>query len=359
MPYGLKTLAYDGTLIEIDGEEVGTPQQIEDMLDEVVALRGDLGSGDVFTDVDDGLAPSSGGGTTNFLRADGTWSEPPGGAVATDFVKVTDYGATGNGVTDDRAAIQDAIDDAILNRVNLLFPPGRYLISQYLYITDAYNIRIYGASGSVLVYASDDTGVVADLIAPSDGAARSCFYVTHCRSVQFDGLTFQGGTSRSLIANAGVGIRMTNAVNTTILRNTSLDGCTLCQQDGTANAIGTGDSFTVNAGVATIVNSSGQFHSSMVGLDIRIDSMTNACNNRAYRITSFVSSTTIRVAAVDGVTETSSFTWEVNNADGGTKILYNTIKRPSGLLTMPSDTKILFNEFEQPDTKDLAPLRSP
>ena len=29
-----------------------------------------------------GLAPSSGGGTTNYLRADGTWAEPPGAALA-------------------------------------------------------------------------------------------------------------------------------------------------------------------------------------------------------------------------------------------------------------------------------------
>lgn len=32
----------------------------------------------VFTDVLNGLAPLSGGGTTNFLRADGTWDVPPG-----------------------------------------------------------------------------------------------------------------------------------------------------------------------------------------------------------------------------------------------------------------------------------------
>lgn len=34
---------------------------------------------DVFTDVLKGLAPASGGGTTNFLRADGTWAAPAGG----------------------------------------------------------------------------------------------------------------------------------------------------------------------------------------------------------------------------------------------------------------------------------------
>jgi hypothetical protein len=35
---------------------------------------------DVFTSGLKGLAPASGGGTTNFLRADGTWAVPPGGS---------------------------------------------------------------------------------------------------------------------------------------------------------------------------------------------------------------------------------------------------------------------------------------
>ncbi len=34
---------------------------------------------DTFTTSLKGLAPASGGGTTNFLRADGTWAAPPGG----------------------------------------------------------------------------------------------------------------------------------------------------------------------------------------------------------------------------------------------------------------------------------------
>jgi len=33
----------------------------------------------LFTSTEDGLAPASGGGTTNFLRADGTWAAPAGG----------------------------------------------------------------------------------------------------------------------------------------------------------------------------------------------------------------------------------------------------------------------------------------
>ena len=43
-------------------------------------------------------------------------------------VDVTAYGATGDGVTDDTAAIQDALDDGDVG-ATVLFPPGEYLIS--------------------------------------------------------------------------------------------------------------------------------------------------------------------------------------------------------------------------------------
>ena len=51
---------------------------------------------DVFTSSLKGLAPASGGGTTNFLRADGTWASPPGGGGGVSFnwtAKTTTYTA--------------------------------------------------------------------------------------------------------------------------------------------------------------------------------------------------------------------------------------------------------------------------
>lgn len=36
----------------------------------------------LFTSTDAGLVNASGGGTTNFLRADGTWAAPGGGGLA-------------------------------------------------------------------------------------------------------------------------------------------------------------------------------------------------------------------------------------------------------------------------------------
>ena len=53
---------------------------------------------DTFTNVLKGLAPASGGGTTNFLRADGTWAAPPGGGPGSaNVASVTiDFGASGS-----------------------------------------------------------------------------------------------------------------------------------------------------------------------------------------------------------------------------------------------------------------------
>ena len=38
---------------------------------------------ETFTDTTEGVVPASGGGTSNFLRADGTWSTPGGGGGLT------------------------------------------------------------------------------------------------------------------------------------------------------------------------------------------------------------------------------------------------------------------------------------
>ena len=69
---------------------------------------------DVFTSAAKGLAPASGGGTTNFLRADGTWAAPSGGggsltvqdeggtlSSAVTTINFTGAGVTATGTTTD------------------------------------------------------------------------------------------------------------------------------------------------------------------------------------------------------------------------------------------------------------------
>lgn len=138
-----------------------------------------------FTSSLKGLAPSSGGGTANFLRADGTWANPGTGApIATtgpiysrlvktiagtitagtdtkwsfpELYNVRDYGATGDGTTDDTTAIQAAITAACAKQYGgpytqtspkgvVYFPAGKYAISSALTITAGFMgwLRIFG-----------------------------------------------------------------------------------------------------------------------------------------------------------------------------------------------------------------------
>lgn len=60
----------------------------------LIRPRGGSGVGTVFTDVADGLAPASGGGTSNFLRADGTWTSPAGGGDVVGPASATDNAVT-------------------------------------------------------------------------------------------------------------------------------------------------------------------------------------------------------------------------------------------------------------------------
>lgn len=58
-----------------------------DLAGRVDALETTVGGlGDEFDSDSAGLAPASGGGTDNFLRADGTWAEPPGGAAGRELL---------------------------------------------------------------------------------------------------------------------------------------------------------------------------------------------------------------------------------------------------------------------------------
>tara|TARA_R110000868_G_scaffold110936_5_gene299955 strand:+ start:1371 stop:2081 length:711 start_codon:yes stop_codon:yes gene_type:complete len=54
---------------------------------------------DAFTSGLKGLAPASGGGTTNFLRADGTWAAAGSGTVSSVGVSSTDLSVSGSPVT--------------------------------------------------------------------------------------------------------------------------------------------------------------------------------------------------------------------------------------------------------------------
>lgn len=102
-----------------------------------------------FTSTDKGLAPASGGGTSNYLRADGTWATPPGGNP--NWYGVV-YGAMGD------CDPQDLLDHAIktgtvaptptnistsVARICYFVPPADITVNR---------IRFYGVGATTNVY---------------------------------------------------------------------------------------------------------------------------------------------------------------------------------------------------------------
>jgi len=89
-------------------------------------------------------------GTGIATNANAVAYDPAGlGAVATNVqnklretVSVKDFGAVGDGVTDDWAAIQAAIEHVIANPASLRFPDGTYLITQALLIDETSGVEL-------------------------------------------------------------------------------------------------------------------------------------------------------------------------------------------------------------------------
>ena len=100
-------------------------------------------------------------------------------------VNVLDFGAAGNGTTNDSAAIQSAIDYAALNNLSLYFPSGVYAHTSTLVWKNGVryfgpNVNVSNSLGAVLVYTgSNDANVINNPINASTFA-----------SIRIEGITF-------------------------------------------------------------------------------------------------------------------------------------------------------------------------
>jgi hypothetical protein len=125
-----------------------------------------------------------------------------GGTVSLPWFNVTDYGAVGDGVTDDGPAISAAILAASLTEtvytytpVTVLIPPGDYRVATTIVVKDKVRIVGYGANliGPITSYPYIDTATTAaggtDVAAQTAGA---CFSDTTTSTATLNGLAFDG-----------------------------------------------------------------------------------------------------------------------------------------------------------------------
>lgn len=117
-----------------------------------------------------------------------------------------DYGAAGDGVTDDTAAIQTALDDCSTGGTypgeQLLFPAGTYRVTASLDIDTAGNYNLLGEGPHISVISADFTSATAGILrTAATSTARSRFYIeglgVTCSTPGTVGyaIAFQGGST--------------------------------------------------------------------------------------------------------------------------------------------------------------------
>lgn len=139
------------------------------------------------------------------VTEDGAWSFS--GGIADGFsLNVKNYGATGDGTTDNTAAVQDAVNAAVAGGLPLQIPAGTYLISSDIELGD--NIRIWGHG---TLKAADGTNIQM-LFVPTSSSASN---------IVVDGIGFDGNNANT---TGGNGINFSNVTDFEII-NCSFTGC--------------------------------------------------------------------------------------------------------------------------------------
>lgn len=125
-----------------------TAASVEDLVDDYDdALRADL-------------AASSGSGLVGFLQSGTSAVARATQAKLREFVSVKDFGAVGNGVADDTAAIQAAVDAVFAGSLqggSLYFPKGSYRVTSSIYQKPRVNFVGDGSRKSQIVWGNADT----------------------------------------------------------------------------------------------------------------------------------------------------------------------------------------------------------
>jgi hypothetical protein len=117
-------------------------------------------------------------------------------------VKDPRYGAVGDGVTDDTAAIQAAIDAAEAVRGIILFPSGEYKITAAL-VVDTQGVMLRGASRNGTLGSAEIGAALKQTTTTADALAIKADAIT-VEDIQVYGPGTGAGTGRGIVVDTGV-----------------------------------------------------------------------------------------------------------------------------------------------------------
>lgn len=148
------------------------------------------------------------------LNSDGTWSLPlPGQTGGMPVFNVMNYGAKGDGVTDDSTAIQLAIDTIATNRYGIVYiPDGVFLIGTPLQLKSDITIMGCGDAFGYSQLRSSGDNVIIGTVNSVTAAATDVTRVTF-KDIQLDHRGGTGGTSYAMDLSR---LYLTRFYNTTI-----------------------------------------------------------------------------------------------------------------------------------------------
>lgn len=178
------------------------------------------------------LATDDQGGTYYRWNASGlTWARLAASVRPFGWFTAEHYGAVGDGVTDDRAAILAAATAAAAVRGALVLQPGKtYKVNKAVQLNNLDGLTIIG-HGATVLHPSDDATVPIDGAATIAGHARSGFFVINSDDVRIDGVRFQGGSNATYTNHEGAGVYGRLSKNVVLTGCTYLGGSALAKHD--------------------------------------------------------------------------------------------------------------------------------
>jgi hypothetical protein len=299
-------IVFDGSLVlylsngdQIDCGEV-TPAKSKEVF-QTIKNSGGSSPIDIFTSLLPGLVPASGGGTVNFLRADGTFAAPPGGAPAspTTSVQFNNAGAFGgsanftyNSGTDTlsvgklvsanfTSAAQGLVPASGGGTANFLRADGNFAAPPATAPAGATtqiqfnNAGVFGASANFTYVTGTNTFTVGpagatttiETLAPTGatvaGSLRLRGKNASATNGAGGGITYVGGSALGTGTGGGhsfsCGSGRIGGGISFISANGTFDGGSMSFNSGESSAGGTGGNFSMNAGLGATTASGGSF----------------------------------------------------------------------------------------------------